>query len=55
MIIGDTPCPPPSRKDLARTFLRMHGLTGSHLAYYVRMGRQYGLTEDEIRESVTCG
>jgi hypothetical protein len=55
MIISDTPCPQTIRKELATTFLRLHGTDAQHRNYYVQLGYKYGLTSDEIRDAVNHG
>lgn len=55
MVIRDTSCPQMTRKELAATFLRLHGTDTQHRDYYVQLGYKYGLTRDEIRDAVTHG
>lgn len=55
MIIGDTAHPKTDRKELARTFLRLHGNDIAHRDYYIRLGMEYGLTWEEIGEAVNHG
>lgn len=44
-----------ARKELARTFLKLHGNDPRHRNYYIQLGRKYGLDWQEIEDAVNHG